>query len=245
MNTLRQDRSEFNCIFVHSELDDLGLDAQEFRIYAHLARRANGRTKAWPGLSSMTKACRMNRHTVIRAIRGLEERNLIAVRRKTGGLSEYVLTAPSKWKRTSPTGAFPGTGEAGGTGAQGGTGAYASTGARMGTGVVSKEARVPVPREALKGNPREGNPEKVLNTVGGGSRGPTASRPQRVGDGGRPASGPSAMNGQARSPSTPRQESRKTARSQTSLRRKAFAVASRLESLHWDNCKVAYALHAA
>ncbi|MCC7518003.1 MAG: helix-turn-helix domain-containing protein [Verrucomicrobiae bacterium] len=233
MNTLRQDRSEFNVLFVHSQLDDLGLDVYEFRIYAHLARRANGKTKAWPGITSMSRACRMKRHTVIRAIHQLEERGLIRVVRKPGGLSEYLLTAPSEWKPETPTSAVMDTGASNGTGAL------------PGTGAVSERARPPVPFEALKGNPREGNPEKVLNTVGRGSRGPTASPARRVGDGGRPASGPSAMNGKARSPSVPRQESRKTDRSQTSLRRKAFAVASRLESLHWDNCKVAYALHAA
>ena len=233
MKTLRQDHSEFNCIFVHSELDDLGLDVYEFRIYAHLARRANGKAKAWPGITSMSGSCRMKRHTVIRAIHQLEERGLIRVVRKSGGLSEYVLTAPSGWKKEPPTSAVMDTGASNGTGSL------------SDTGVVSKAARPPVPFGALKGDPREGHPEKVKNTVGGGSCGRTASSTLGVSDGRRPASGPPAMNGQCPSPAAPRKESPEGGTSQSNLRRKAFAVASRIEALHWDNCKVRYARHAA
>ncbi|MCC7518029.1 MAG: hypothetical protein IT578_02465 [Verrucomicrobiae bacterium] len=53
------------------------------------------------------------------------------------------------------------------------------------------------------------------------------------------------MNGQSPASSAPRQEDRRADVPQSLLRRKAFAVASRLESLHWDNCKVHYARHAA
>lgn len=43
-------------IFIHSELDDLGLTSQTFRVYAHLARRA-GRGEAFPSYNSIGEAC--------------------------------------------------------------------------------------------------------------------------------------------------------------------------------------------
>jgi hypothetical protein len=43
-------------IFIHSELDDLGLKSRTFRVYAHLARRA-GRGEAFPSYNSIGEAC--------------------------------------------------------------------------------------------------------------------------------------------------------------------------------------------
>ena len=43
-------------IFVHSELDDLGLTSKAFRVYGHLARRA-GKHGAFPSYLSIGKAC--------------------------------------------------------------------------------------------------------------------------------------------------------------------------------------------
>ncbi|MCC7518212.1 MAG: helix-turn-helix domain-containing protein [Verrucomicrobiae bacterium] len=218
----------FNVLFIRSELDDYILTANQFRVYAHLARRA-GTDGAWPSIKSMARTCRLHGDTVRRCLRCLRQLNLVRAQARRGATTLYILTPYSDWKKPQSKGPPSAT-----------RGALPVTGS---TPPPDTEGGTPHPGEGKVSH--EGNPEKVKNTVGGGSRGPNASRARRAGDGGRPASGPSAMNGQARFPSGPRQESRKTARSQTSLRRKAFAVASRLESLHWDNCKVAYALHAA
>ncbi len=226
MKILRQDRSEFNVLFVHSELDDYGLDAQEFRIYAHLARRANGKNKAYPGINSMSEACRMNRHTVLRVIKSLEEYGLIKIIKKSGSLNEYLLTTPSEWKRAEATDVLPGTGAPNDTGVISSTGAQNRTREKIstsasfspriknGTGAVSNGAPPPVLKEALKGNPEEGNPSKD-NTVGGSV---TASHHAAL-----------SRNSSA----------------QTPLQRKAYAIAARLEALHWDNCKIRYSLHPA
>lgn len=213
---LRQDRSEFNVLFVHSELDDYGLDSHEFRIYAHLARRANGKARAYPGINSMAESCRMNRHTVIRVISSLEEKGLIRIEKRSGALNQYVLTAPSEWKSPEPTGAISGTGTPN------------DTGIKTGMGVVSKEARPPVSKEALKGNPSEGNPLKEHTAVG---QKPTRDVPQN--EDSSDASGISSRPGQ------------KPESCSDAIRRKAFAVADRLEQLHWDNCKVRYSRCAA
>lgn len=92
-----QETGEFNVIFIHSSLDDIGLTPQEFRILAHLARRSNTEKKAWPGIDSMAKICRMHKETVIECIRTLETYKMIVVERKPGCGNIYRLTSPSKW----------------------------------------------------------------------------------------------------------------------------------------------------
>lgn len=94
---ITQDDSELNIIFIHSKLDEVGLTPPQFRIYAHLSRRAHSKGKAWPGVDSMAKVCRMHKETVIDCIRQLEERNMILCDRKPGKSTIYRLTAPSKW----------------------------------------------------------------------------------------------------------------------------------------------------
>lgn len=44
-------------IFIHSELDDLPLSLEAFRVYAHLSRRAGKKNLAWPSYHSMGEAC--------------------------------------------------------------------------------------------------------------------------------------------------------------------------------------------
>lgn len=94
-----QDQGEMNVIFIHSMLDDSDLSVYAFRVYCHIARRANGRGSAFPGSESIAKVCNMSRTTVKQAIKELEERNMLTVHRTTGGTKSniYVLTPPSKW----------------------------------------------------------------------------------------------------------------------------------------------------
>lgn len=243
MKTLCQDRSEFNCIFVHSELDDLGLDPQEFRIYAHLARRANGKTRAWPGITSMSFACRMKRNTVVRAIRGLEAHGLIRVTRKSGGLSEYLLTVPSEWKKPGETRIPLDTGIPKGTGTGPATGIPMDTGAVSDTGVVSQRAPPPVPFGILKGDPREGNPLKK-NTVAAPSGAPGSTHPALPATSSLPPDGSVTPSHHAALSQGSSNDGRSHPRpTQTSLQRKGYVIASRLRPLHWDNCKVSYSLH--
>ena len=93
---VRQDRSEMDVIFVHSELDDRGLSAAEFRVYCHLARRA-GKGTAFPGIRSIAEKCALAGGTVMSAIKSLESSGMITASRTTGQTTRYVLTAKSKW----------------------------------------------------------------------------------------------------------------------------------------------------
>jgi hypothetical protein len=95
---ITQDDGELNVIFVHSKLDDIGLTPPQFRIFAHLSRRAHSTGKAWPGIDSMAKVCRMHKETVIEVLRFLEAASMVIIKKAPGKKSVYQLTAPSKWK---------------------------------------------------------------------------------------------------------------------------------------------------
>ena len=51
------ERGEDFPIFIHSVLDDLGLDLVVFRIYCHIARRAGRNNEAFPSYQSMGEIC--------------------------------------------------------------------------------------------------------------------------------------------------------------------------------------------
>lgn len=97
---LRQDLSESNLIFIHSELDDLGLSVHAFRICGHLARRAGKHAKsAWPSIASMARVCRMHEDSVSRALTELIHRKVIVRETRKGRSSLYILTPPSLWNK--------------------------------------------------------------------------------------------------------------------------------------------------
>jgi DNA-binding MarR family transcriptional regulator len=102
---LRQNQAEFNVVFIHSTLDDLGLSPARFRVYCHLARRANtgtaGEGGAWPAVSEMARVCRLHPQTVRKALRWLAEHQLLTRQRRPGRTAVYRLTAASRWKRTT------------------------------------------------------------------------------------------------------------------------------------------------
>ncbi len=101
-------------IFIHSELDDMGLKSRTFRVYAHLARRA-GRGPAWPSYNSMGEICFRPdmptakpdtlRRLAIEAVKELVDLGLISkeVRRDEHGeatTNVYRLTPSTEWKKT-------------------------------------------------------------------------------------------------------------------------------------------------
>lgn len=93
-----QENDGFNVIFIHSSLDDMGLTANEFRIYAHLARRANKKSKqAWPSIPSMAKVCRISEESVRYALKCLEGFGMIRRFPKRGKPDTIMLTSASSW----------------------------------------------------------------------------------------------------------------------------------------------------
>jgi hypothetical protein len=99
-------------IFIHSELDDLSLSLEAFRVYAHLARRAGRNNKAWPSYNSIAEHCfrasypkakqETLRRKAIAAVKELVDHGLIvkmANREENGDhkSNHYALTARDKW----------------------------------------------------------------------------------------------------------------------------------------------------
>lgn len=86
-----------NGAFIPSHLDDLGLSPFEFRLYAHIARRAGSGGQCWEGIDKMAKICRMERKTAYKAFQFLEDHKMIRVERKKGATSHITLTNRSSW----------------------------------------------------------------------------------------------------------------------------------------------------
>lgn len=100
-------------VFIHSELDDMGLTPNAFRVYCHLARRA-GTGVAWPSYQSMGKVCFGSvtpsedyaRRLAIEAVKELVTFGLIAKEIRTqdddghvtgNKTNVYYLTPQSQW----------------------------------------------------------------------------------------------------------------------------------------------------
>jgi hypothetical protein len=82
---------------VGSEIDEAGLSAIEFRIYAHLVRRAEKDGECFPSIGHICAHCRCRRRTAVEAIRSLEERKFISSHRQYHRPTVYRLRPPQDW----------------------------------------------------------------------------------------------------------------------------------------------------
>jgi hypothetical protein len=126
-------------IFIHSDLDDMGLNAYEFRIYARLARRA-GKNGSYESVANMAEGCRIGHNTVRDALRGLVSRRMVERIDRSGKTPVYVLTKPDKWisgplpDQVTPTGS--------------------------GNPPLPDQVAPPLPDQVTEGTPIEGTPKK-------------------------------------------------------------------------------------
>jgi DNA-binding MarR family transcriptional regulator len=95
-SSLTDGRSDFNVVFIHSLLDNFGLSASQFRVYAHLARRA-GIGAAWPAVASIALTCLLHPQTVRRALAFLTKQKLITRQPRPGHTPLYRLTPATQW----------------------------------------------------------------------------------------------------------------------------------------------------
>jgi hypothetical protein len=99
---MEPDEGLWQHMFIDKDLDDAGLLPTEFRVYAHLCRRADKKTHtAWPGVDSMAGTIRANRTTIIDAIEELEARGFIKVSRQIGRRSNYEILPKYCWQPKS------------------------------------------------------------------------------------------------------------------------------------------------
>jgi predicted RNA-binding Zn-ribbon protein involved in translation (DUF1610 family) len=85
-------------VFIHSELDDYGLDPYEFRVYSRLARRA-GQGEAMESALNIAKTCGISERKVRDAINLLFAARLIEKEFRKGQSSIIRLNPKEKWER--------------------------------------------------------------------------------------------------------------------------------------------------
>jgi hypothetical protein len=87
-------------IFVHSAVDESGLEANSFRVYAHLSRRAGkGGGEAWAAVESMAHLCRLEPRTVRRCLGDLLMRRMISKEERPGRTTVYQLARLGDWRQ--------------------------------------------------------------------------------------------------------------------------------------------------
>lgn len=89
--------------FIHSSLDEAGLTVQEFRVFCHISRRANG-GECYASAESMAAICRIKRDTLFAAIRALESRGMLERESKIGCPTVYRITLEKHWHPSPQTG---------------------------------------------------------------------------------------------------------------------------------------------
>ncbi|MCC5610480.1 helix-turn-helix domain-containing protein [Nostoc sp. CHAB 5834] len=89
--------------FIPAWLDDYGLNPPEFRVYAHIARRAGKTGKCWESVVNIAKACRLCRNLTLKALQSLTEKYRFLIRNKREGETyEYSLAPQSEWAPPVP-----------------------------------------------------------------------------------------------------------------------------------------------
>ena len=87
-------------VFIHSSLDDAGLDPFEFRIWCHLRRRAKERV-AWPGMRSIAEKTGISLGKVCPIIRSLQAKGFLTATKRSGDQSNiYIVTVPEEIQRS-------------------------------------------------------------------------------------------------------------------------------------------------
>jgi len=146
--------------FIPSFLDDYGLDPFEFRVYAHIARRAGGGV-CFEGLNGIARCCRMDIKTVRSKIAVLVDIGMIRCKEFVGRPYEFTLTKHSEWahpetieetrKKHTPTKNGRGT-KTGST--------RSGRGTKSGGGTPTNTGTPPLPDLVPKGDPIKGTPSK-------------------------------------------------------------------------------------
>jgi hypothetical protein len=90
-------------IFIHSQLDDYGLDVYEFRVLAHVARREGknkeGKSKGcYARQKTIAEICGMSHRKAQYVLKILCETGLLEIEKQRGSTNIYKVAPPSKWR---------------------------------------------------------------------------------------------------------------------------------------------------
>lgn len=100
---MKSEQKKDGSSFIHSSLDEAGLTVQEFRVFCHISRRANG-GECYASAESMAAICRIKRDTLFAAIRALESRGMLERESKIGCPTVYRITLAKHWHPSPQTG---------------------------------------------------------------------------------------------------------------------------------------------
>lgn len=87
--------------FIPAKLDDAGLSASQFRVFARIARRGMC-SESVPNIAS---GCRLDQDTVWSALRSLLDLGMISKTSRPGATSVYAAQSPEQWAPTRNGGA--------------------------------------------------------------------------------------------------------------------------------------------
>lgn len=83
--------------FIHSTLDEAGLDLFEFRVYARVLRVSSGSGVCWQSIATMAKACGIHHSSARRALGSLEQRGMLQRIDRPGQTTHWRPRPPSQW----------------------------------------------------------------------------------------------------------------------------------------------------
>ncbi|MEB3179063.1 MAG: helix-turn-helix domain-containing protein [Nostocaceae cyanobacterium] len=93
---------EKKAITVRGELDDYGLNIYEFRVLAHVVRRASPEKGCYAKQASIAEVCGISQRKVLEALKTLCEAGILRKEKNPNGRSNvYRLNEGSKWKHPS------------------------------------------------------------------------------------------------------------------------------------------------
>lgn len=91
-----------NLIFVHSAIDEYGFNLYEFRILAHVARRAGGKQGCYASQKKIGEVCGISQRKVLEVLAILCDANVLYKEKAEGRrTNSYRLNVPSEWKNPS------------------------------------------------------------------------------------------------------------------------------------------------
>jgi hypothetical protein len=79
--------------FIHSALDERGLPASDFRVFATVARRGN----CYASIATLARTCLLSQNTVRKSLRTLAEQRMISATQRTGQSTIYNAEPVEKW----------------------------------------------------------------------------------------------------------------------------------------------------
>ncbi|BAZ29101.1 hypothetical protein NIES4074_15390 [Cylindrospermum sp. NIES-4074] len=89
-------------IFVRPYLDDYGLDIYEFRILAHVARRASGARGCFESQEKIAEFCGINPRKVMEVLETLCRANMLSkIKNNKGRTNIYRVKEPNEWEHPS------------------------------------------------------------------------------------------------------------------------------------------------